>query len=203
MVAHNDDPTETMIVQFPDIAKIGVDRIKDYFKKMQDESIPYSILVVQTGLTPSAREVLPSRHAPPFSFPFVFKLINELQNKSFSFQVFLESELLINITEHNVSASMLLLLGSSGFVVARSETCHSHFGRETGTTGSLVSVQHATRCIAVSSSSSSSRLKESQLPRIQFGDPVARYFGLKRGQVVRITRTSETAGRYITYRLVT
>ncbi|VVC27903.1 DNA-directed RNA polymerase RPB5 subunit, eukaryote/virus,RNA polymerase, subunit H/Rpb5, conserved [Cinara cedri] len=149
LVAHNDDPTDQMFVFFPEEPKIGIKTIKTYCQRMQEETITRAIIVVQQGMTPSAKQSLVDM-APKYIL-----------------EQFLESELLINITEHELVPEHIVLTPDE-----KQELLCRY------------------------------KLKENQLMRIQVGDPVARYFGLKRGQVVKIVRNSETAGRYISYRLV-
>uniref|UniRef100_A0A8C3T4T6 DNA-directed RNA polymerases I, II, and III subunit RPABC1 n=1 Tax=Chelydra serpentina TaxID=8475 RepID=A0A8C3T4T6_CHESE len=135
LVAHNDDPTDQMFVFFPEEPKVGIKTIKMYCQRMQEENITRALIVVQQGMTPSAKQSLVDM-APKYIL-----------------EQFLQQELLINITEHELVPEHVVMT-------------------------------------------------KEELPRIQAGDPVARYFGIKRGQVVKIIRPSETAGRYITYRLV-
>ena len=149
LVGHNDDPTDQMFVFFSDELKIGIKAIRTYCQRMQEENITRAIMVVQQGMTPAAKQSLVAM-APKYLLEY-----------------FLESELAINITEHELVPE---------HVVLTPEEKRELLGRY--------------------------KLKENQLMRIQTGDPVARYFGLKRGQVVKIIRPSQTAGRYISYRVV-
>jgi DNA-directed RNA polymerase subunit H len=41
-----------------------------------------------------------------------------------------------------------------------------------------------------------------QLPKIKLDDPVVKAIGAKEGDIIKITRKSQTAGRFISYRLV-
>ncbi|KZC11816.1 DNA-directed RNA polymerases I, II, and III subunit RPABC1 [Dufourea novaeangliae] len=129
LVAHNDDPTDQLFVFFPDEPKIGIKTIKTYCQRMQEEKIHRAIIVVQQGMTPSAKQSLVDM-APKYIL-----------------EQFLESELLINITEHELVPEHIVLTPDE------KEELLTRY-----------------------------KLKENQLMRIQAGDPVARYFGLKRGQ---------------------
>ena len=46
-----------MFVFFPEEAKIGIKTIKTYCQRMQEENITRAIIVVQVGMTPSAKQV--------------------------------------------------------------------------------------------------------------------------------------------------
>ncbi|KAL5017235.1 hypothetical protein ScPMuIL_006824, partial [Solemya velum] len=148
LVAHNDDPTDQMFVFFPEEPKVGIKTIKTYCQRMQEENITRAIIVVQTGMTPSAKQALVDM-APKYIL-----------------EQFLEAELLVNITEHMLVPEHVVMTPEEKLELLQRY-----------------------------------KLKEHQIPRIQQGDPVARYFGLKRGQVMKIIRPSETAGRYVSYRL--
>ena len=50
--------SEQMFVFFPDEPKIGIKTIKTYCQRMQEENIHRAIIVVQQGMTPSAKQVL-------------------------------------------------------------------------------------------------------------------------------------------------
>eukprot|EP00800_Vazella_pourtalesii_P023292 TRINITY_DN9363_c1_g2_i1.p1 TRINITY_DN9363_c1_g2~~TRINITY_DN9363_c1_g2_i1.p1 ORF type:complete len:224 (-),score=37.83 TRINITY_DN9363_c1_g2_i1:103-774(-) len=150
IVSHAKDVSNQMFVFFPDDEKINVVAVKRYFNKMQTENVHRSIIVVHQGVTPTARQAMVS-----------------MRSASFIMEEFMEAELMINITEH--------------------ELVPTHY---------VMSPEEKKELLM------RYKLKETQLPRIQHTDPVARYLGLKRGEVVKIIRPSETAGRYITYRLV-
>ena len=155
LVKHTPLPTRNDPNPVPSVGKAHVKFSKDDSPgvKMMREfaqdlvgKFSTGILVTQTPLTSGAKKIIPA------ALPTVIEL-------------FLEQELVVNITHHNLVPKHVLL-----------------------------SAEEKKRLLE------RYRLKETQLPRIQLADPVARYLGLRRGNVVKIIRKSETAGRYASYR---
>ena len=143
---------------------------------MQEENITRAIIVVQVGMTPSAKKSLADM-APKYIL-----------------EHFLESELLTNLTEHELVPEHVIMTPEE-----KKELLFKYKLKE----NQLMSKFSVLSCLVtflVTFFSFSLIIYFSS--GIQVGDPVARYYGLKRGTVVKIIRSSETAGRYISYRLV-
>jgi DNA-directed RNA polymerases I, II, and III subunit RPABC1 len=148
LVEKADDESNQLFVFFPEDEKVGVKPIKVYTDRMRNEAVSNAIMVLRVDITPFAKQA-----------------VQEMSD-SFRIEHFKESELLVDITQHQLVPEHQVLTHNE-----KSELLKRY------------------------------RLKETQLPRIQPNDPVARYYGMKRGMVVKIIRPSETAGRYVTYRV--
>jgi DNA-directed RNA polymerase I, II, and III subunit RPABC1 len=138
----------TIYVEFLKDSNVGIKQMRTFAQTLSSGSYHTGILVTHVHITPAAMKIVPA-------------VASETR-----IECFLEQDLLVNITHHELVPKHVLLSRAE-----RAKLLQRY------------------------------RLKDTQLPRIQVGDPVARYLGLRRGQVVKIIRTSETAGRYASYRL--
>ncbi len=132
--------------------KVGVKPIRTYKNEMLEANIKNAIIIVRDGITSFAKNSIQTdlRSDDPFII-----------------EIFTESELLIDITEHiSVPKHELLSYEEKQDLLKKLD------------------------------------IKESQLPKMVITDPISRYYGLNKKDVVRITRISETAGIYFNYRIV-
>ncbi|XP_042483566.1 DNA-directed RNA polymerases II and IV subunit 5A-like [Macadamia integrifolia] len=147
---HN-DPSDKICVFFVDDKdgkKIGKKRVEEYKDRMKQAGASRSIMILSRAPSPMAKKEM------------------ELHKPAIHVEVFLDQELMFNITKHFLVPKHQVLSADEVKILV----CRYH-------------------------------LKLLQLPRIQVNDPVARYFGLVPGQVLRISRSSETAGKYVSYRV--
>ncbi|KAI4102670.1 MAG: hypothetical protein L6R37_004260 [Teloschistes peruensis] len=136
----------TIWVEFSTEAAIGIKQMRTFAHHIDEHKFHTGIMITQGNVTSAALKIMSavSGHV---------------------LETFVEQDLLVNITHHELVPKHILLSPEE-----KKKLLERY------------------------------RLKESQLPRIQTGDPMARYLGLRRGHVVKIIRKSETAGRYASYR---
>ncbi|PMD23442.1 RPB5 subunit of DNA-directed RNA polymerase, partial [Hyaloscypha hepaticicola] len=138
----------TIWVEFLPDSSVGIKQMRAFAQFLSANNYHTGILITNVNITPAALKIIPA-------------VASETR-----IECFVEQDLLVNITHHELVPTHVLLSKEERTALLQRY-----------------------------------RLKDTQLPRIQLGDPVARYLGLRRGQVVKIIRKSETAGRYASYRL--
>ncbi|KAF7989607.1 hypothetical protein HCN44_008281 [Aphidius gifuensis] len=155
LVKHKDDSSQRLLVLFYFNHKVGVKTMSGALKLMQEKKAVNGILVYNeiTG---------PAKAATRGDYTN-----NDETFHGYKLQVFHESELLINITHH--------------------ELVPQHIA--------LSSEEKADALLKL-------KVTEKQLPKILYNDPIVRYYGFERGQLVKIIRKSETAGHYEALRIV-
>ncbi|KAF2445909.1 DNA-directed RNA polymerases I [Karstenula rhodostoma CBS 690.94] len=144
----------TLWVEFNADENIGMKNLREFIHHLLNGSYYSGIMIVVKPLSGMAMRGIRGASA-----------LNGGNGPKGGIEVFLEQDLKINITKHELVPTHLLLSTEEKAQLLKRY-----------------------------------RLKETQLPRIQVTDPVAKYYGLRRGQVVKIIRKSETAGRYASYR---
>jgi DNA-directed RNA polymerase I, II, and III subunit RPABC1 len=135
-------------VEFLPGDNVGIKQMRNFAQFLSQQSHHTGILITSVTVTPAAMKIIPAVASDT------------------RIECFMEQDLLVNITHHELVPKHVLLSKEE-----RAKLLERY------------------------------RLKDTQLPRIQLSDPIARYLGLRRGQVVKIIRKSETAGRYASYRL--
>jgi len=146
--ANSEIQLPSLYVEFAVEDPVSIAVMKQFVHTLDDQKFGAGILIYQQSLTSQAAKIMTTLAG------------------QFRIEAFPESELMVNITHHElVPQHIVMTMDEKKELLARY------------------------------------RLKETQLPRIQLADPVARYYGLRRGQVVKIIRKSETAGRYASYRI--
>jgi DNA-directed RNA polymerase I, II, and III subunit RPABC1 len=153
----NPNPTPnigTIWVEFNADENVGMKQLREYMAHLVNGSFHSGIMVTVKPMTGMAIRLL--RGATSIT-----------DGPKGGVEVFVEQDLLVNITKHELVPKHVLLSDEE-----KQQLLQRY------------------------------RLKQTQLPRIQSTDPVAKYLGLRRGAVVKIIRKSETAGRYASYRWV-
>ncbi|KAF2195281.1 RPB5 subunit of DNA-directed RNA polymerase [Zopfia rhizophila CBS 207.26] len=151
----NPNPTPaigTIWVEFNSDENVGLKQLRDYMQHLMNGNFYSGIMVCAKPMTGMALRLLRGSSGMD-------------EGPKGGVEVFVEQDLLVNITKHQLVPKHVLLSKEE-----KQQLLERY------------------------------RLRETQLPRIQVTDPVAKYLGLRRGQVVKIIRKSETAGRYASYR---